>query len=826
MHRFRSALAPPIVLTLLVLLSFAPLVAQPSGLLVDSRRPAVDEFVPWSERSPGNDLTRLFLPLHQRVGGWLRELGRVPGWDPTGFGGRPLVGNPQASLWYPPVWLAWVTGIPAALGWITVAHLAFGAWGAYRLGRDARLAPLAALVAGGSFALAPYTLAQAAEGHLPHVWAASYYPWAFLAQRLWRRGDRRGAAALPLVLSAAFLAGHYQEVGYLLLALLAWSVLDVFRAIAGRHRAGGPSPNSPAGPAMIRLGAWPLLLALAAAITAIEWMPFLALGEWLLEAPGASASEAGKYHWHPSNLLQLLDPAALGGPADYFGRVSYWEVLLSFGWIPLVLAVVATAAARDRGEVRGWAALAVAAIVFAAGPGLGLFTVLYAIVPGMGQFRVPARAMFLASLAVAMLAGLGFQTLVRGDRRLRRWVANRYRRAAVAIAGLVILAAILGSGGGRGRERLEVPGSLDAPVAPLLSEADRCLLGCARLVRSPGFWVPLFALGLALELHRRRPGRVSVGVAAAAALLSLAIGGMSRVVVTPASHWLRPDPIAQAMRDDAPVEPFRVRIRESYYDDLRAVAAGLEATNLQDQFQLRHVAELYRTIYSLPGPVTRREKRFPEVQRRLDRGRRAVLDRMNTTYVVTDSELNRLEWPRVAVPDAPSAWLYRNPAPLPRAHVVPRAAIHSDDASVVERFPSVDPRAAVLMPADPLGGGDGDGGAGPARQPFTPAEYDRRRPDRLTVRVATTAPGLLVIRDAWMPGWSATLDGEAVPILRGDRAWRVVALPRAGRHLIEMAYHPPALPRAAAITAAGLLTWLVFVAVLMVASGTRRREPS
>ena len=35
-----------------------------------------------------------------------------PLWDGTGFGGRPMVGNPQAGLFYPPVWLAWWSGAP------------------------------------------------------------------------------------------------------------------------------------------------------------------------------------------------------------------------------------------------------------------------------------------------------------------------------------------------------------------------------------------------------------------------------------------------------------------------------------------------------------------------------------------------------------------------------------------------------------------------------------------------------------------------------------------------------------------------------------------
>lgn len=802
MGRLRHAAVPPIVLGLVVLAAFARLVAQPAGLLVDARRPSIDEFIAPEERAPGNDLTRLFLPLHLRVGGWVRTLGRVPGWDPIGFGGRPLIGNPQASLWYPPVWLVWLSAAPAALGWLTVAHLAFGAIGTYRLGRDARLSSAAALVAGGGFALAPYGMAQMAEGHLPHVWAASFYPWIFLAQRHWRRGDRRGALALPVMLAASALAGHYQETFYLLIVLLIWILFDTGRGLIARDAR-----------SLGRLAAWLMLVVLAGALAAVEWMPARALGPWLVAPSGVSLSEAGKYHWHPANLLQLLHPLALGGAADYFGHVSYWETLLSFGWFPLALAGVAVAASDRRREVRGWASLAVGSILFAAGPGLGVFTALYYLVPGMDHFRVPARALFLAGLGMAVLSGIGFDAVLSGGERLGGLLAHRYRQIATALAGLVILGAVAAGGLERSAMAPE-SGEPTGRVGHRLSEGERLLRGGERLAREPGFWLPLAAFGLFLDARQRNPRIAGPVALSLLALLDLAVPTARRVVVTPAATWTAPDPIAQAIHSRSPDRPYRVRARETFYDDLRAVVAGFETTNLQDQFQIRHAADLYETLYSLPGPPTRRERRFPEVRRRYDTVRVAVLERMNTTFLINDEPLDRLGWPRVPVPGDDRAALYENPDPLPRAHVVPRVEIHSDDASTVHRFPAINPREAVLMRTDPLRT------PGSARQPFTPARCERPAPDRVRVQVTTREPGLLVIRDTWMPGWTARGNEQLLPILRGDRAWRVIPLPDAGSHRIEMTYHPPALARAAAITAAGGGAWLALLFLV-----GREREP-
>src|SRR5262249_54251424 len=155
-------------------------------------------------------------------------------------------------------------------------------------------------------------------------------------------------------------------------------------------------------------------------------------------------------------------------------------------------------------------------------------------------------------------------------------------------------------------------------------------------------------------------------------------------------------------------------------------------------------------------------------------------------------------WPLIAtgVWDGNSFAIHRNPTALPRAYVVPRAHEAPDVASaVVGLFARVDPRQAVVMPSDPLG----ESRTG-ARQPFTPAAWRSSRPDRIDVEVATTYPGLLVVADTWMPGWSAVVDGRVTAILRGNHAQRVVPLPTPGRHSIVLRYDAPGRAQGIAVT--------------------------
>ena len=136
MRRLGTALVPWAVLLALGCVCFARLVALPSGLMVDGQRPSIDFANHGEPRPVGNDATFVFLPHHLYVAKVLARFGHPPVWDSSGFGGRPMVGNPQAGLFYPPVWLAWCSPYPSTLGWLTVIHLLWAGVGTYFLAQS------------------------------------------------------------------------------------------------------------------------------------------------------------------------------------------------------------------------------------------------------------------------------------------------------------------------------------------------------------------------------------------------------------------------------------------------------------------------------------------------------------------------------------------------------------------------------------------------------------------------------------------------------------------------------------------------------------------
>jgi len=99
------------------------------------------------------------------------------------------------------------------------------------------------------------------------------------------------------------------------------------------------------------------------------------------------------------------------------------------GYVPIVLAAVAVVMARrsaHRSAVVLYAAIALIAIVFSAGPPLSVWPYVYWL-PGLNFIRVPSRFFLLAVFAIAVLAAIGFEA---SAARLRP-------RARTAVAALV-----------------------------------------------------------------------------------------------------------------------------------------------------------------------------------------------------------------------------------------------------------------------------------------------------------------------------------------------------------------------------------------------------
>jgi hypothetical protein len=166
-----------------------------------------------------------------------------------------------------------------------------------------------------------------------------------------------------------------------------------------------------------------------------------------------------------------------------------------------------------------------------------------------------------------------------------------------------------------------------------------------------------------------------------------------------------------------------------------------------------------------------------------------LLDLMSVRYVATVEPAPPwldTRWRRVASVHEP--FLYENPAALPRARRLARAEpTPADPQAALERLvdPSFDPRTTVLL--DPLPAEAAGLDASPDPEATTAFEVDE--PEHVVIRTRGSRPAVLVLADAFYPGWQARLDGAPTPLLRADTAFRAVLVPP-GTHRVEMRYRP------------------------------------
>jgi hypothetical protein len=146
------------------------------------------------------------------------------------------------------------------------------------------------------------------------------------------------------------------------------------------------------------------------------------------------------------------------------------------------------------------------------------------------------------------------------------------------------------------------------------------------------------------------------------------------------------------------------------------------------------------------------------------------------------------------------ACVLRNPNPPRRYELLPSVSIVTSEEAMSE-----------LVASDPAGGvpvmTSHDDVAATASEQAAPGTISttRYRPGAVELDVSTPSPRYLLVRESWLPGWSAEVDGRQTPVRRAAGMFFAVPVP-AGRHVVELTYHHPGL----ALGLGGMAVWLVF----------------
>ena len=718
--------------------------------------------------------------------------GSWPVWDPSVGFGYPLLADPGAQILYPGAWL--VYPLPTSIGYtvFVLGHLLLAAFGMAGLARALGAGRAGAVAAALLFALSGPMQSMVNLRH--HLAGAAWMPWVLLGvDRVVRAPRTTTVLALAAAASLQVLAGSPDVSAMTLVLAAGWVLVRLAARLRRRRPTGGA------------VGAVLVCALLVVGITAMQWQPAL---DVLSRSSRRSLPEDVRTAWSIPvqglwRTIVPLDPARVPFEPERWSRLfdrpqPPFLFSIYLGLPALVLGAAALVARRRRRRALVLLALLAGAVGFAMGPHAPLYLPLASAVPLLQIFRYPSKVMVVAALAAALLGGLGAGALGRGRLSPRRL-------ALLAVLGLA--AGVVAWAGGRSL------GLAGWPLGSFLAAGASVVLALSAGARlSPRFGsTALVALAAAdlLAAHSGLNATAPVGLVLdpppTVALVDRSFGrrlyvyDYHSVPGAPERLLGRVDPYPSAAPPagvDNRWYNFLARtlylpapsgglfgLENSYDLDLR----GLDGRDLNDlTFFLRRVEGT---------PVETRLLRMGAVGTVLSLHRRGF-------------EGLRLERALPSLfPEPILVW--RVPDAQPRSWVVGRTRVADGRAAFDALLdPGFEPSGEAV-----LAGGPGLAGSAPFAGT---SRLLALHPDRVRALAEASAPGLLVLADAYDPGWTATVDGRPAPVLRANVAFRGVPVP-AGRHEVEMVYRPRAVLRGLALTFASLL---VACAALVVA---RRR---
>jgi hypothetical protein len=518
----------------------------------------------------------------------------------------------------------------------------------------------------------------------------------------------------------------------------------------------------------------------------------------------------------PLTQLLLLQPLR---PGDNSAFHSWVETSFAIGLVPLAAAAAALLDRSRRVLALGFAASAVVSFAFATAdqPFLGVARW----IPGFaaGDLR---RQLFTTAMALAVLAGLGADTLLRGG---KRWPVIALL-GAVALTSAVALVWLCAHGGdaafARGMAQLfvadaddplvlQVGGSVDAVTAETLRVAAPGELAHNHAMLLGTAWRALAAAGI---------GLLSLGAGAMRAplwvlltVVQLLQAGRGAVQTVPAERVTTLPAVLQPVAAAALPNGERPRL-------CRFAAAGAAPVSaLPANLPGFHGVE-DSAAYN-PLPPARYEQFVGAIDATAPRegsGVGAFHDAAALSHPLCDLYGIRFVLTREAVP-ASTVLVDRTPAgtgafrlherttALPRATFVQHvdtiadrgarlAALSARDRDVAHRVVLEDPSAPAVDVTR----------AAKAR-----VELVERRDERVVVRVTTDAAGYLRLADPWDAGWRASLGGASVPLYVADHYLRAVHVPP-GEHEVVFTYDGARVVWPLRLTVLGyaIVAWLLW----------------
>jgi hypothetical protein len=753
--------------------------------------------------------------------------GQIPLWNPYSQLGAPFLANGQSAIFYPTILLhlklpeTWSWTISAAL------RLFLAGLGMYLLAGRYGLRRFPRLLTAVTFMLCGFNIVWLNH---PQMNVMPLLPWAVLmTEMLIQRVTLLRVLGATLVFFVQFLGGHPASCMHLLLTCgLLWVLRLFIPQAKGRNREATAARR--ALDQMVSGAALAGAVAFGFALAAAQWLPLI---EYAQHSGAAIVRQDRLNHEsivaiEPRYLVGLVFPYANGFPDGVtpfeLRRVTHLfntnELAPGFvGTIPLVFALFAAITLRRQRLVRIWTLLAlIAAAIAIKFPGIDH---LVHYIPGLNVAQ-NARLLVVTALALSILAGFGFESLMQllregvDPQRLRKMLG----RIACVVAGIAVLAAIVlliaktpilnrGYASAKTEYDANVPHehSLEYVNSVVRRIHTELLLTSLRLLIPATF---LAIAALLLWRHRRRDGR-SIACYAwpwfVLSLIDLLAFAIPYNPGAPKETYYPDSATIQRLRE---LPPHRLAGAFRTLPPETSTAYGLADIRGYDAL----APERYYRWWAHPG-IGDLPDSAQGYLARLDNPEHPAWRLFNFGYLLTAPDQPAPAGAFTPLESAADATIYQATTIRPRAWVAARAEVFETSQAVLDRIATMeksnfDPDELVLLDkqvahdAEHLTTGDFWDKLAPgstARKPTVqflppPTKNDQDRPEIVRLRVNNASGGYLVLADTYFAGWTATMfdgvsSGREVPILPAYGVLRAVQLPVGSSSIrVEFQYRP------------------------------------
>lgn len=700
------------------------------------------------------DAFHAFYPWHSYLGDRLRD-GHLPLWDPYRFAGTAFSAAVGTGTFYPLNWLYASGHVLATFTFIALASLLASLLLAYWFLGVVRLHPYAAALGAIVWTFSAFLMKWSTNEHV--FGSAMWLPLALGGLEVARRGRfRRGVTLASIGLGLSLLAGHAQVALIVWLATGVWALVGIAFTAAGRD-AGAAGAGRQAAAAAAGFG-------LALGLAAVQLLPTAQFTGLILRQQ-TTFQAARRTALPPEHAPTLVLPDYRGSPLDgnYAGPgVNYTETALYAGIFTLPLALLGLLNRPGRLAVF-FSLLAVVGLLATFGTP---FYRLVLALPGFDRTLFVTRFILLVDVGLAGLAAVGLHSLL---------VEPSRRTAALFVAPLVAVVAVL------------VVLTVDRGRTPL-PEAYITLRG----VRA----IALTLLGgVVVGWMVMQPSRAAPAALAVVAIVTLDLwrfGFPYNPYQEPRDVYVRTPAVQQLAASPGP-RPRYADVSTYTIPPNGALEYRLYGIEGYDPFVPKRIVELVslaedqitKASFNFFGPFAPQAFQSP------------VMDLLGVRTAVAPPEPAFRAMGTVAG----NAVLIDRPSAFPPAFLT-SCWEPTPDAGALGRLRAMsaaDLRATAII----SGAGAPAPAAGPCRTAGD-ATIERYEPERVVARTRSDTASVLVLTDAWFPGWSVTVDGKHVAMLRVDHALRGVAL-APGEHRVEFRFRPRVLLAGGVVTAASLL---------------------